>query len=151
MKTLRNISLVIVAAMSFAAPTWAGDSESAAAPTLYERLGGIENIERIVYRTIANHLRNPDVAHFFADVDIVDLTSHVSAFFAAGTGGPNNYTGRDMTSAHAGRNMSSDEFDSAIADVLKSCEQSGIGEPELGEVKAILFSLKPAVMGTAGE
>ena len=111
----------------------------------------MENIENIVYRTIANHLRNPDVAHYFADTDPVYLANHVVAFFAAGTGGPSNYTGKDMTTAHASMNMSDAEFDSAVADVLKGCEQSGIQEPELGEVEAILVSLKPAVMGAVSE
>jgi hemoglobin len=83
-------------------------------------------------------------------VDTNKLAAHVTAFFAAGTGGPAKYEGRDMTSTHAHMDMSDADFDSAVADVLKAVEKNGIGATEKAEVAAILESLRPAVMGTAG-
>ena len=69
------------------------------------------------------------------------------SFFAAGTGGPNKYEGRDMTSAHAGMGLSNDDFDKAVADVLLALDKNGIGDTEKSEVATILESLRPAVMG----
>ena len=118
--------------------------------TLYERLGSWDGINQIVGDTIANHLENEKIAHYFEGVDLEKLQAHVTAFFAAGTGGPDKYAGRDMTSAHAAMNMSEEDFDSAVADVLKAVKANGKDEGVQAEVKAILYSLKPAVMGTAG-
>lgn len=73
------------------------------------------------------------------------------AFFAAGTGGPANYEGRDMTSTHASMNMSDAHFDAAVADVMKAVGANGVAVDVAAEVAAILESLRPAVMGTAGE
>ena len=72
----------------------------------------------------------------------------MTAFFAAGTGGPNKYEGRDMTSAHAEMGLSNEDFDSAVADVMKAVDKNGIDAASKAEVAAILESLRPAVMGT---
>lgn len=128
----------------------AADEAAAPAATLYERLGGMDGIRSIVRDTIKLHLGNPAIAHYFDGVDTDRLAGHVTAFFAAGSGGPANYQGRDMTSAHAGMGLTTEAFDSAVADVLKAVEANGIGEAEKAEVAAILESLRPAVMGTAG-
>ena len=127
------------------------NEDEAAAPSLYERLGAMESIARIVNDTIALHHNNPDIAHFFEGVDDEQLAHHVTAFFAAGTGGPANYEGRDMTSTHASMDMSDAQFSSAVADVLNAAEANGVDADSRADVGAILESLRPAVMGTVAE
>jgi hemoglobin len=127
-------------------------AEDAGATTasLYERLGSWEGIQQIVRDTIANHQKNPAISHYFADADTAELAGHVTAFFAAGTGGPSKYEGRDMTTTHATMGLSDADFDTAVADVLLALDQNGIGDTEKAEVANILESLRPAVMGTGG-
>lgn len=130
-------------------PALAEDAGAATA-TLYERLGSWDGIEQIVTDTIANHRKNPAISHYFANVDTATLAGHVTAFFAAGTGGPSKYEGLDMTTAHANMGLSDEDFDSAVADVLLALDQNGIGDAEKAEVASILESLRPAVMGAGG-
>jgi len=125
------------------------ETASTAATSLYERLGAWEGIEQIVWDTLDLHMNNPVIKHYFKGVDLEQLAAHVTAFFAAGTGGPSRYEGRDMTSAHAAMNMSSADFDSAVADVMTAVSQNGVDEASQAEVAAILESLRPAVMGTS--
>lgn len=125
--------------------------DEADTPSLYERLGAMEGIARMVNDTIALHHKNPDIAHFFTGVDDAQLAHHVTAFFAVGTGGPANYEGRDMVSTHASMDISDAEYDSAVADVLSAAEANGVDADARAEVGAILESLRPAVMGTAAE
>jgi hemoglobin len=127
----------------------AGD-EVAAAPSLYERLGAWDGISKIAYDTLALHHKNPAIAHYFVGIDDDQLAAHVTAFFAAGTGGPSKYEGRDMTTTHAAMHMSDADFDSAVADVMSSVRANGVSEEAQTEVAAILESLRPAVMGTSG-
>ena len=110
----------------------------------------IRSILTIGGDTIALHLENEAIAHYFEGVDLDNLSMHVQAFFAAGTGGPANYQGRDMTSTHADMKMSNADFDAAVADVLKAVAANGVDEASTAEVAAILESLRPAVMGTTG-
>lgn len=126
---------------------FAGEEE-AAGPSLYDRLGKMDGIAQIVTDTITLHHANPDIGHFFEGIDDDKLIAHVTAFFAAGTGGPANYEGRDMTSTHATMNMSDADFDSAVNDVATAAAANGIDTDTIAAVGAILESLRPAVMGT---
>ena len=128
----------------------AGDTGEAKA-SLYDRLGAMDGINSIVSDTIALHLENEKIAHYFDGVDLENLAHHVAAFFAAGTGGPAEYQGRDMTSTHAHMNMSGADFDSAVADVLSAVKGNGVDDESAAEVAAILESLRPAVMGNAAD
>jgi hemoglobin len=142
--------LAFVAAVTPHGQPALAEDAGATTATLYERLGSWDGIEQIVTDTIANHRRNPAISHYFADVETAKLAGHVTAFFAAGTGGPSKYEGRDMTTAHADMGLSDEDFDSAVGDVLLALDQNGIGDAEKGEVASILESLRPAVMGAGG-
>lgn len=146
MKFMR-ILIVTLALFMLGQPAVAGEEAAAAGPTLYERMGGMDGVNAIVGDTIALHLENADIAHYFEGVDLAMLQAHVAAFFAAGTGGPNKYEGRDMTTTHATMNMSDADFDAAVADVLKAVSMNVEDEAVATEVNAILQSLRPAVMG----
>jgi truncated hemoglobin YjbI len=56
----------------------------------------MDGITQIVTDAVALHHENADIAHFFDGVDDAKLSKHVAAFYAAGTGGPASYEGRDM-------------------------------------------------------
>ena len=148
--TLAAALLAITAVLATHEQPVFAEEAGATTVTLYERLGSWEGIRQIVNDTIANHRKNPAISHYFADVDTATLAGHVTAFFAAGTGGPAKYEGRDMTTTHAAMGLSDADFDSAVADVLLALDQNGIGDAEKTEVAAILESLRPAVMGGGG-
>ena len=59
-----------------------------------------------------------------------------------GTGGPHQYTGRDMKTAHANMNISIEEYDSATDDTLSALDDNGVNTVEKNEVLAILECLK---------
>ena len=150
-KTLRILGVFTLAIASniVAMSAGAGDEETVAGPTLYERMGSADGVTRIVKDTIALHQKNQAISHYFEDVDLDQLTTHVVAFFTAGTGGPANYEGRDMTSTHSAMGLSVADFDSAVADVLAAVNSNTNDDDVVAEVAAILESLRPAVMGTA--
>lgn len=146
MKTL--LRTIVLALFIVSGGAIAGDGGEAKT-SLYERLGAMDGINSIVSDTIALHVENEEISHYFEGVDLDNLAHHVAAFFAAGTGGPADYQGRDMTSAHADMNMSDADFDSAVADVLTAVKSNGVDDESAAEVAAILESLRPAVMGAA--
>jgi truncated hemoglobin YjbI len=67
-------------------------------------------------------------------------------FFSMGTGGPHQYSGRDMPTAHAGMNISLKEYDSATEDTLSALDENGVGQEEKNEVLAILEHLKAEIV-----
>jgi hemoglobin len=145
----QRLMLVLAVVFTFGMQVSVAD-EPAAAPSLYDRLGGWDGIDAIVRDTVALHQANDKIAHYFTDVDVEQLVNHVTAFFAAGTGGPSKYEGRDMTTTHASMGLTDEDFDSAVADIMKSLEKNGKDESVRADVTTVLYSLKPAVMGAAG-
>ena len=140
-------TLVLIGAPAFAEQT-ADDPVVDTGPTLYERLGGGEGVQKIISDAISLHLENPTIKHRMEGVDLEYLVASVSAFFSAGTGGPNNYTGPDMATAHAGMMLSHEEFDAAVSDVLAAVMANvDDGQAERDEVQAILLSLRDQVVG----
>lgn len=114
--------------------------------SLYERLGGSENITQIASDLTDLHIVNPRIAARYANSDPVLVKKQVSAFFIAGTGGPDNYTGKDMIAAHRGMNIDNDEFMAVLDDVMQALDMNGIDQREKEEVLFILYSLKSEVI-----
>lgn len=120
--------------------------------SLYERLGGIDGITAIVDEVVEAHMTNPAVkARFLPLKDnpkhFGDVRQHLINFFAAGSGGPEQYTGKDMQTAHRGMNISKGEYMSVIDDILLALDKRKIDEQSRKDVLAILFSLKDQMIG----
>ena len=75
-------------------------------PSLFERLGGEANVRKIVNDVLDKNSGNPLIAHHFSNIDMKNLKQKAFEFFSKGTGGPHQYTGRDMKTAHANMNIS---------------------------------------------
>jgi len=113
---------------------------------LYERLGGEPGLRKIVNDVLDKNLHNPLIGHHFQNIDMARLKQLVFEFFSMGTGGPHEYTGRNMLTTHAGLNITEEDFQSANDDTLRALEENGTGEAEKNEVIAILNSMKGDVV-----
>src|SRR5262245_49676415 len=69
-------------------------------PTLFDRLGGTVAIDAAVDVFYGRVLADPELAPFFARVDLRHLRAHQRAFLAMALGGPERYRGRDLSDAH---------------------------------------------------
>ena len=114
--------------------------------SLYERLGGEPGLRKIVNDVLDRNFNNPLISHHFQNIDMPRLKQLVFEFFSMGTGGPHQYTGRDMRTSHARLNISEKEFLSGNDDVRLALEDNGIGEVEKNEVIGILNSMKEDVI-----
>lgn len=115
--------------------------------TLYERLGGASGIAAITEDIWVNHVSNPLIKNRYIKSDAENVKRLVREMFGAGTGGPETYAGQDMLAAHTGMNISDQEFNAVIDDVLKALESNGVGEQENSEVLSILWSMKGEIVG----
>ncbi len=116
------------------------------AETLFERLGGAENVKKIADSLVENHWANPAISTRFENVDKDKLKMYADTFITSGTGGPNVYEGRDMMSAHKGMNISAVEFMAVLDDTLKALSDNGVGQPEQEEMLFILYSMRSEIV-----
>ena len=140
MKARNTIIVVLLTLLTSSAVGADGEA------TLYERLGSAEGIETIVDGLMERHLKNPTVSKYFRHLDQDWIRNSVIAFLAVGTGGPSNYVGADMVTAHAHLKLTDEEFDSAVADVVASVKASGAEQDAVNEVEAILLSFRSQVV-----
>ncbi len=114
--------------------------------SLYDRLGGKEQIARITEDVWINHVSNPDVAPRYAKSDAAKVKALVNEFVCWGTGGPVQYSGKDMLEAHRTMNISHREFMAVIDDVMRALEKNNVQTRERNELLGLLFSLKDQVI-----
>ncbi|CAN5220311.1 hypothetical protein BH23BAC1_BH23BAC1_26330 [soil metagenome] len=110
--------------------------------SLYERLGGEQRVRKIINDILDRNLNNPLIGHHFQKVDMNKLKQLVFEFFSMGTGGPHQYTGRDMRSSHANLHISENDFNIANEDTLMALEENGVGKAEIEEIIGILNSMR---------
>lgn len=120
--------------------------------SIYERLGGADGISSIVDDIVEAHLNNPIITDVFSplkeDPEHFELfKKHVKEFFAAGTGGSEVYTGKDLPSAHQGLNTTEKQLVAAFDDILAVLNNHEIDIETQKDVLFILYSLKGQVVG----
>jgi hemoglobin len=116
--------------------------------TLYERLGGEEGIITIVDDVVEAHMNNPNVSARFLPYKerpehLAQVKMHTVNFFCAGSGGPQQYGGRDMTTTHRGMNINATEY----MHVMGVLDKHNKSEETKKDVLAIFYSLKDQIMG----
>jgi hemoglobin len=114
--------------------------------TLYERLGGEAIIRRIAADIFDNHVRNDVVRARYADSHRDDVIRVVTEFICMGTGGPQQYSGKDMLAAHRGMNINEREYMAVVDDIMAALESNGVGEREKQEMLSIAWSLKGEIL-----
>lgn len=114
--------------------------------SLYERLGGEENIRRIATSLFDNHASNPDIKARYGASDRANVIRLVTEFICAGTGGPQAYSGKNMLDAHRGMNISELEYVAVMDDILNALNINGVGQREQEEFLMIAYSLRGEIL-----
>jgi truncated hemoglobin YjbI len=114
--------------------------------SLYHRLGGETRVRKIVNDILDKNLSNPLIGHHFRPIDMNKLKELVFEFFSMGTGGPHQYTGRDMRTSHANLNITEQDFEIANEDTLAALEENGVSDEDKKEIMSILNSMKSDVV-----
>ena len=119
--------------------------------TLFERLGGKAGISILVENTVDAHMKNPGInARFLPYLQrpeyLAKLKKHTLDFFVAGSGGPAEYSGRDMVTTHTGMNISPAEYMYVIDDIFAAMDKQSLSQETKKDVLAILWSLKEMII-----
>jgi hemoglobin len=153
-----------------ATPTDAGTTNKPAQATgklsLFERLGGQPGISNIVADFTPRAMDDPRVnwgrqgvtrgglsfhrgqseAWAATPEHVALLKKHLAEFLALATGGPAQYTGRQIEIVHAKMHISNPEFDAAIGDLKASLDKLKIPNLEQKELLAIVESTRPEIV-----
>ena len=114
--------------------------------SLYERLGGAKGIAGIAAELWLNHTRNPLIRQRYVNSDPEKVKQLVREMLGAGTGGPETYTGKSMLDAHRGMNISEQEFNTVVDDMMDALAKNGVGPREKDEILSIMWSMRKEIV-----
>jgi hemoglobin len=123
--------------------------------SLYDRLGGVYAIAVVIDDFIDRVMSDPrlnanprvDEAHH--RVSPQGFKYYVTEMLGWAAGGPQTYSGREMSDAHRDLRISAGEWEAFMDDLDRTLTTCAVPEPERGEVVAIVESTKADIVTAA--
>ncbi len=118
--------------------------------TVYEQIGGAPAMDAAVDIFYRRVLTDPLISSFFDDVDMERQAAKQKAFLTMAFGGPNNYTGKDMRTAHAhlvARGLNDNHFNAVAGHLKATLEELSVPENLIADVLAVAESTRTDVLG----
>ena len=141
----------IVASLLFSFVSHAESAKpTATKKSLFERLGGQPAITAVVDSFVNTTAANPKV-NFFRDgkykgLNVAHLKKQVTTFIVQATGGPSEYKGRDMKTAHIGMKITAAEFGAIAGDLSATLDKFKVQKTEKDELMAIAASTQKDIV-----
>lgn len=117
--------------------------------SLYEQLGGKNAIRAVVDEFYDRVLADDHVAHYFTETNMAAQRAHQTQFLSAVAGGPVEYDGLDMKTAHEGMGITTSEFDAIathLGEALKAC---GVDEERRTDVLTAVDGYRDVIVEQA--
>lgn len=138
-----------------ASDTVSGSEDTLLAGSLYERLGGEAGIVAVVDTLVSlaaadtalNFTRQGTASEWEATPENIALfKTRMVQFIGHATGGPQVYEGRDMSTAHAGMEITDAEFDRLGGHLSAALAAHDVPEEEKRELFTIVESTRSAIV-----
>jgi hemoglobin len=131
--------------------------------TLYERLGGEKTITALVDDAAQRVMADPRVnfdrtnvktnwlgGHYkpwqASDANVETFKKHMVEFLTLASGGPSEYSGRDMPSVHKGMRISNSEFDAFVGDFKTAMDRQGLANAEKKDLLAVVETTRKEIV-----
>lgn len=120
--------------------------------SLYERIGGVNAITMVVDRFSDEVVKNPKLnvnpalKEWNQSGKLPGLKFMRTLWICQATGGPFQYTGKDMHEAHKDLHITSEEFDEVGAEIARALDHFNVPEREKQEVLAAIVARKTEVV-----
>lgn len=118
---------------------------NAAEPTLYDQLGGNPGVTKIIDGMVGHVAADNRINSFFANANIPHLKKMLVDQVCTGAGGPCEYKGQDMVSAHKGMKINSAQFNALVEDLQKSLADNNVPIGAGNKLLAMLAPMKTDV------
>jgi hemoglobin len=114
--------------------------------SIYSDIGGRPAVDAAVTDFYVRVLADPLLSPYFEGVEIERLKRHQRAFIGAALGGPVAYAGRDMATAHAGLDITTEAFDAVVQHLAATLTSLGVPGETIGQIAAALLPLKADIV-----
>lgn len=118
--------------------------------TLYERIGGAPAVNATVELFYKKVLSDVRIRHFFYGIKIADQIEHQTKFISFAFGGPGDYSGRSLMTAHKDLvsllGLNDQHFDAVIEGLGAALTELGVAEDLIQEAAEIAESVRDDVL-----
>ena len=124
-------------------------ASSSAEESLYEKIGGEAAVNAAVDLFYRKVLLDDELSPFFEDVDMEQQHIKQKAFLTFAFGGPVEYSGKDMTDAHAklvAKGMNETHFNLVMKHLGATLTELEVPGPLIEQAAAIAMSVKDDVL-----
>lgn len=118
--------------------------------TIYEQIGGAPAMDAAVDEFYRRVLKDEELAPFFESTDMDRQIEMQKRFLTMVTGGPNDYQGRDMKTAHAGivaQGAKDRHVDLVIKHLAETLASLGVAQGLIEQIGAAAEGVRDDVLG----
>lgn len=112
----------------------------------YTRIGGAGAVKAAVDLFYDRVLGDAELAGYFAGVDMVGQRRHLAQMLTVVLGGPNEYTGRDLATAHQPLGIVPAHYEAVGGHLTATLTQLGVPEDVLADVRVVLAQVRDQVV-----
>jgi hemoglobin len=119
--------------------------------SIYASIGGASGVSAAVDDFYRRVLDDPELAGYFAGVDVERVKAHQRVFIAAALGGSAAYRGRPMREAHAGLRIRDADFGRVVDHLAATLTSLGVAGPTITTIAALLGPLREQIVDEPAE
>ncbi|GAB3935556.1 group I truncated hemoglobin [Micromonospora vulcania] len=123
-------------------------TEETAPASHYDRIGGASSVKAAVELFYDKVLADPELAGYFADVDMVGQRRHLSLMLTVVLGGPNEYAGRGLAEAHQPLNIPVEHYVRVGGYLDATLRELGVPADILAAVQTVLGQVQDQVVAS---
>jgi hemoglobin len=118
---------------------------------MYQTIGGEAGLTKVVDNFYERLWADPDLRHYFDNIDRAKLKQHQRAFltFALG-GGTDAYGGRSLPEAHTGLNITEAAFDKVAWHLRLTLEELDVDRPLIAIIAGFVEGARSQVVQQRG-
>ena len=119
------------------------------AGNLFERVGGAAAVDAAVDLFYRKVLADPKINGFFESVDMDEQRAKQKSFLTMVFGGPNQYSGKDLRTAHAplvSRGLNGSHFDAVAGHLQATLNELGVAADVVQEIMGIAGGTRDDVL-----
>lgn len=113
---------------------------------IYDIIGGEAALTAVVDDFYVRVMADPQLAPFFAGVNMNKLKGRQVEFFAAALGGPDVYQGQSMRAAHTGRGISQADFDKVAYHLSSALTGAGVDDDTTARIIGAIAPLSDDIV-----
>ena len=114
--------------------------------SIFERVGGMRTVSRIISSFYDRVLTTPQLIHYFEGVDMRRLIDHQTKFVASVMGGPASFTDEHLARVHKHLGIDDPSFEEVVLILRETMEDHNMNETDIGDVMSQVRSRKQFIV-----